>query len=232
MGKTATIGEKTALEERRIRLQGRIEAFHHKVEAIVSEYVDEFAVTEPMEDDEDDDEEDWYEDELEENKIVGEQPENTTLAMPSSFGVGQCQEEGWQDLLDQEMELRTGQANDCLEKLRVALGHKMILFKTRVRDSTSQRTRTRAWAEVNRVDAKIRKMARSYKQARRAMVKLGATEETLARYQVLKAEDLKLSGDIMEENRVGQRNDKLAWFWQFGRDDDDDDWMQERKCLM
>jgi hypothetical protein len=230
MGKTATIGEKTSLEERRIRLQARIDAFHRKVEAIINEYVEESAMVEPVKDDDDDEDQDWYEDEFE-DKTVGEQPENIILAMPSSFGAGQCQDEGWQDLLDQEMELRTGQANDCLEKLRVALGHKMILFKTRVRDSTSQRTRTRAWAEVNRVDAKIRKMARSYKQARRAMVKLGATEETLARYQVLKAEDLKLSGDIMEENRVGQRNDKLAWFWQFGRDDDDD-WMQERKCLI
>jgi hypothetical protein len=52
--------------------------------------------------------------------------------------------------------------NDCLEKLQVALGHKIILFRSRVRNSTSQRTRTRAWAEVECVDAKIRKMARSY----------------------------------------------------------------------
>jgi hypothetical protein len=71
-------------------------------------------------------------------------------------------------------------------------------------------------------------VARSYRQAWQAMVKLGASEETLARYQVIKTEDLKLSGDVVEENRIGQRNDKLAWFWQLGGDDDDD-WMQERK---
>jgi hypothetical protein len=63
------------------------------------------------------------------------------------------------------------------------------------------------------------------------MIKLGATEQILARYQVIKAEDLKLSGDIVEENRIRQRNDKLAWFWHFEAEGDND-WMQESKCSM
>ena len=132
--------------------------------------------------------------------------------------------------MGQELELRIGQANDCLDKLQVALGHKTILFRTRVWNSTSQRTRTRAWAEVDRVDAKIRKCARSYRQARLAMIRLGASEETLGKYQVIKTEDLKMSGDVVEENRTGQRNDKIAWFWRLGGGQDDDDWMQECEC--
>jgi hypothetical protein len=125
------------------------------------------------------------------------------------------------------MKLRIGQANDSLEKLRVALGHKMILFRTSVRNSTSQRTRTRAWAEVDRVDTKVRKSARSYRQAQLAMTRLGASQETLMRYQVIKPKDLKLNGDVVEENWIGQRNDRLAWFWKLGGHDDDNNWMQE-----
>jgi hypothetical protein len=31
-------------------------------------------------------------------------------------------------------------------------------------------------------------------------------------------EDMKMSGDITEENRIGQRSSVLAWFWRLGSD--------------
>jgi hypothetical protein len=214
-----------------MRLQVRIDAFHQRVQGILGENMDEFPVVEPTTENNDEDE-DWYEDDEEaDDEAVGEWPENMTLAMPSTFGEEQCQQLGLEELLSQELELRIGQANDCLDKLRVALGHKMILFRTRVRNSTSQRTRTRAWAEVDRVDTRIRKCVRSYRQARKAMIRLGASGETMAQYQVIKMEDLKLSGDVVEENRIGQRNDKMAWFWRVGGGQHEDDWMHECECF-
>jgi hypothetical protein len=212
-----------------MRLRARIDAFHQNVQTVLGENMDEFLPVKPVVDPDDEDPE-WAEDDEEgDDDAVGEWPEDMTLAMPSTFGQERCQQLGLERLLNQELELRIGQANDCLEKLRVALGHKTILFRTRVRNSTSQRTRTRAWAEVERVDAKIRKCVRSYRQARFAMIRLGASEETLVQYQMIKTEDLKLSGDIVEENRVGQRNDKIAWFWRLGGGHDGDEWMQECK---
>jgi hypothetical protein len=140
MGKTATTGERTVLEDHRMQLQAQIDAFHHKVETIVGEYVDNFLAVESAESDDND--QNWYEDEDDNDETIGEWPEDTILVMPLTFGIKQCQDQGLQDLVDQEMKLQTGQANDCLEKLRVALGHKMILFRTRVQNSTSHRTRT------------------------------------------------------------------------------------------
>jgi hypothetical protein len=34
---------------------------------------------------------------------------------------------------------------------------------------------------------------------------------------VIKKSDLKMSGDIVEENRVGQRSSVLPWFWRLDR---------------
>jgi len=40
---------------------------------------------------------------------------------------------GLATMASQELELRQGQANDALEGLRLALGHKSLLFRTKVR---------------------------------------------------------------------------------------------------
>jgi hypothetical protein len=81
----------------------RIDAFHRKVEVIMGAYVNYFPLVEPVEND--DGEPDWYEDDDDEDERVGEQPENTTLAMPSTFGAQQCQDRGLENLMHQEMEL-------------------------------------------------------------------------------------------------------------------------------
>jgi hypothetical protein len=59
-------------------------------------------------------------------------------------------------------------------------------------------------------------------------------KEELTKFQPIYPVDLKMSGDIVEENRIGQRNDALAWFWRIdGTGQDlDDDWMQECKLLL
>ena len=61
------------------------------------------------------------------------------------------------------------------------------------------------------------------------MERLGADDATLTQYQELRSEHLTLNGDITEENRFGQRNDVLPWFWRLdGQNADQQDvWMQE-----
>jgi hypothetical protein len=232
--KNASFTEKANLEDRRNRLQSRIDAFHRKMESSLGEDVDESNL---MNCDSDDD--DWIMDtdmeseaEEEDDEVV-EWPENCRLRMPSTLGVDECARLGLGKLAEQEVELRTGQANDCLENLRLTLGEKMVIFRTSVRGANSQRKTTRAWDDVHLIEQKANKHSTSYRQARRALVNLGADAKILDRFKVLKQEDVKMSGDMLEENRVGQRSDKLPWIWRMkeGNLMGNNDWMQEGKCL-
>jgi hypothetical protein len=232
IGSHGTTSESADLEERRNRLQIRINAFHQKAEAVFGGDIYDLCLTEDAElegegDDDGSDEEDR--DDNEETDGI-ECPEKCQLSLPSSFKVEELARLGFQDIVNQEIDLRIGQANDCLEDLRQALGHKMVLFRTSMRSASGQKGKTRAWADVNRVDSKVQKHAKSYGLARRALINLGASQEILHKYQAIEKDDLKMSGDVVEENRVGQRNDKLAWFWKLGQggeDRDNDNWLTE-----
>ena len=51
-----------------------------------------------------------------------------------------------------------------------------------------------------------------YRRARQAIGELGGAA-SLKRFQEINKSDLKMSGDIIEEDRVGQRSSVLPWFW-------------------
>ncbi|KIM50374.1 hypothetical protein SCLCIDRAFT_145643, partial [Scleroderma citrinum Foug A] len=53
--------------------------------------------------------------------------------LPSYIGVEWLQELGLEILVDQELSLRQGQANDCLHEIRLALADKSIIFQQDVR---------------------------------------------------------------------------------------------------
>ena len=155
--------------------------------------------------------------------------------MPSNIPSEDRKSLGLDDIATQELFLRKGQANDALENLRLALGHKALYYRTVVRKNKTNKKKTRSWAEVKQINNEIQSQASSYKRARRAMVSLGADKETLKYYQPLTGKDLAVSKDIVEENRFGQRNDVMAWFWRVGerKGREGSDWMQECKprCL-
>jgi hypothetical protein len=69
-------------------------------------------------------EEDGYEEDPNENLS-----KNLTLWMPSYIGAFCLKEAGLEDLIKNEVQLCTGQANDSLDKLRTHLGHKAILYR-------------------------------------------------------------------------------------------------------
>ena len=70
----------------------------------------------------------WQDEERE--RII--KPETMPLFMPSSLDQADLKRMGLVDLAKKELELRKGQANDVLEELRLALGHKSLLFRTKV----------------------------------------------------------------------------------------------------
>ena len=165
------------------------------------------------------DEDDWLVADVEE--IVEEEepevtPEKVVLYLPSHFTLQQRKEYGLQGLGNMEYELREGQANDSLERLRECLAEKSLRFRKELRPAKGQKKMTRAWDSVHRVDDQIRQAVVTYRTARQAIGELkGAIG--LERFQEIKKSDLKMSGDIMEENRIGQRSSVLPWFWRLDR---------------
>ncbi|OJA19192.1 hypothetical protein AZE42_13957 [Rhizopogon vesiculosus] len=136
--------------------------------------------------------------------------------MPNSHGIfDQILLALWQE----EMELWKGQANDCLEKLHQALGDRSVIFWEKIHSNKSVHHHgTRSKKELQKITFSINKQAWAYRRSRGAMIHLGADHHTLEVYQTLKAEDLILSKEVMEENRYGQSSDRLAWFWRIAKD--------------
>lgn len=70
-----------------------------------------------------------------------------------------------------------------------------------------------------------------YNLGRKALESLGAHPGYLKKFPTISKKDLKLSADVVEENRTGQRSDSLAWFWRLDgagiEDGKNDKWMVE-----
>ena len=68
--------------------------------------------------------------------ISPEFPEKLQLILPSSFDRKDIVVTWLQDLSSQELQLHKGQANDCLEKLCLTLGHQSMLYHTKIRQAS------------------------------------------------------------------------------------------------
>ena len=214
------------IEEKQKKLETRINDFHLRAEEFLGQYENENLDLLPKYtgyesgDITDSDNENvyagWREEEdsnADEFEEESETVENILISMPSSWEKEVIERLGLQTLAEQELSLRQGQANDCLQALRMALEHKAVLYRIKIRQSKSTKSKKRAWEDVKGAEIKVYKHVRGYRRPRKAMVRLGADSIILDQYQVLEQEDLKLSGDVTDENRHSQRNDRLPWFW-------------------
>ncbi|KAG1888625.1 hypothetical protein F4604DRAFT_1569672 [Suillus subluteus] len=158
--------------------------------------------------------------------------EVTEIWMPSWAASGHIMDDVVLALRQEELELRKGQANDCLEKLRQALGDRSVVFREKIHSNKSVHHQgTRSKKELQTITLSINRHARGYSRARAAMLRLGADSDTVAVYQPLKPQDLVVSKEVTEENRHGQGSDKLAWFWRINNTEDSQKnlWMNECK---
>lgn len=142
-------------------------------------------------------------------------PEDAVIFLPSQMKRAERERCGLVDMGHQEAALRIGQMNDALHSLRMVLGEKSLMLRTSVCNAQSQRQITRAWGNVNRLEAQVQQYCKVYEQAQQA---LSSLEELDPHYQEITRGDLKMPGDITEENRTGQRSDSLAWFWRLAAD--------------
>ena len=123
------MAEQTTLEERHQRIENRIRSFHAKFDSMLEGLEHEDIVLQPPED-----EDDWLDDDEANNEPQITAPEFMPIFMPSSLQHADIQRLGLEPMAKQEMELRQGQANDALEGLRLALGQKALLYRSKVRD--------------------------------------------------------------------------------------------------
>ncbi|KAG0697969.1 hypothetical protein DFH29DRAFT_878331 [Suillus ampliporus] len=220
-----TASQRTAIEERRQKLMARIIKFHEAAEVMTNgmelkggegapldnpELCLEEADTSNMEDPEE-------EDILDFDSNIDSPAEVTEIWIPSWAASGHIMDDVVLALGQEELELRKGQANDCLEKLCQALGDRSVVFREKIHSNKSVHHQgTRSKKELQTITLSINRHARGYSRARAAMLRLGADSDTVAVYQPIKPQDL-----------VG--SDKLAWFWRINNAEDSQKniWMNE-----
>ncbi|KAI6139481.1 hypothetical protein BKA82DRAFT_4017299 [Pisolithus tinctorius] len=107
---------------------------------------------------------------------------------------------GLGSLVEQEIHLRQGQANDALHELHLTLVDKAVIFRTDVQKGGNYKMTTRAWGQISNAEAM-------------QLIALGAGEDILGKYQELNRADLTVSATNANPNARGHHNDTLAWFW-------------------
>jgi hypothetical protein len=159
----------------------------------------------------------------------GSVPESIVLPLPSHLGINKHQDPTVAALSAEELIIRQTQASESLQHLRLSLGMKCGIFRTMKSNPRSQKTKTRAWKAVHDATAAVEQYARSYCLAQNALVQLTENPSLLSKFPPLRKQDLTLSRDILEENRLGQRSEHLSWVWRLdiGKDQDEDAWMHE-----
>lgn len=155
-------------------------------------------------------------------------PEVAMIPLPSYLGAARCKALGISSLVEQEVLLREGQANDALHAIRVGLADKAVIFRNTVRSSKTQSGTTRAWNQVNAVSKAVALNAKKYSVCRTQLSKLGA-DQLLEKFLPLKKGDLKASSAVADPSARGQRNSTLPWFWSLNvqGDSSNSDWMTE-----
>jgi hypothetical protein len=119
--------------------------------------------------------------------------ETCPLPLPSIFGFPQITLLGLNSLVDKELKLREGQANDELQGVRMALSEKSFLFRKNVHLAQSKFKKGRAWSKVHAVSCWVQAQYQVYNAARATMVALGCPVEMQTKYQVLHWHQLKIS---------------------------------------
>lgn len=167
--------------------------------------------------------------ELQGDGAVEHPPHEQVLSLPSSI-QSVLEKPALASLVTMELDLRRGQANDALAQLRLAIAHKAFTWRNK-RQMDSHRTGNRSFDEVARHSATIDQAAKVYRSCRRAMQRLGASLETLQRYQELVDEDLYTSTAAMTPNARGLRYESLSWIWRmYETPDHDATWLNE--CML
>lgn len=140
-------------------------------------------------------------------------PENRSILLPSNLSRVDQKRFGLKELGKKELSLREGQANDALQAIRLGIGEKSFRFRNNLRQARSKGAKTRAWTLINNAAKKLQHHRLIYRQAREAMIQLGALKLVDKTYKELSQDDMRTSTAVQETNARGQRNAELSWIW-------------------
>ncbi|KAJ7457161.1 hypothetical protein B0H11DRAFT_2199920 [Mycena galericulata] len=232
LGKRPTAAQKRDTILKQDGLQKRITKFHKSMVSFIHKHESD-SDTEELEpsDDEDsengdhtydsttmvddldsgDEDDTWDDDNNQDDSDTGTTAsvETMRLSLPSNMKQGRLSNDMYRSLQIQEATLREGQINQSLEKLRLALGDKAWMLRNNVRDASGGKGKLRAWSGVKKKDQEVRKHWKLYTQACNALHRMGMGKK----WKPITKDDLKMSGDMTEANRTGQRASTLPWFW-------------------
>jgi hypothetical protein len=158
----------------------------------------------------------------------GANAEDFTLTLPSSLGWEWCIQKGYKALANKEARLRFAQATDAIHKICLALGFKSTLFRTQVRHSRTQKTKSRAWTAIQSIDTSVHEHAQNYSMARDAYIKVFNPSGGFPELLPLQLADLGVKTVILGAVELGQRNQQCPWIWSFGTSTKKDgEWMDD-----
>ena len=138
------------------------------------------------------------------------------LRLPSSLGKAELERIGKAELIDHELRLREGQANDALHRLRMTIGMKSVALRTSVRQSKhSQKKKTRAWREVQNLEKTVVEQARVYTMGWNAIKRLSLSDaeakEVEDRFKAYKKTMRERKTDPRDADHEAYRDELKAW---------------------
>ena len=113
---------------------------------------------------------------------------------------------GLSGLVDHELQLRQGQANDTLHEIRLVLADKVVVYCTQVRHTKNYAMTTQAWKKVLDLDAMVARYSAVYHCCRQQMVALGADQSILNHYQILNEKDVTVRTTVADSNARGHHH--------------------------
>lgn len=116
-------------------------------------------------------------------------------------------------VLNKEITLRTGQANDALQHIREALSQLAYQFRHNVRLASSTAQTTRAWDGVHLLTKEWKDLRRIYGRARETILKVRNDEKTQSQFPELTIDDCRISPLAVDGNARDQSDARLSWLW-------------------
>lgn len=117
-----------------------------------------------------------------------------------------------------ELGLRILQAKRCLHALREAIADKSFQYLHVIRKASRQAMRLRSRKTIIKLNNQLTYYSRIYYRCRAALLRLGADEQTMQVFQVLKKEDLKASTALINPNTPGSTKVRVSWLWESAGD--------------
>lgn len=151
-------------------------------------------------------------------------PERHGIALPSTVGYAFLKKHGLTELAVHQRELTKGVMNECIQKVRMGVGYKSMLYRKKVRTATGTRARLRSFDEIRVADDGIRKFVRVYMHLRKMFGRLYDPEDAeeqqllqseLGKYREMRDEDLRAETTLIEAFMSGQRHKHPSWLWTF-----------------